>query len=374
MINQVTHAVRAMQVFSPLPEDVMPNIMLRVESRQDFGRLACTCKGFYAWSEPWLNSRREAAALSRDPQRLTKLPTWIETQSRHMHPADWEAIPLWDIADEKRSLVDQVRRSMAFGEAALLQPGPAPSATDCNAPHLDFVLFSPRLLADVIEDISVRANERLAANAAFALAGFHPSGEAWQCDVLAGAVVWLKANAEKMSFAVRSTLLANLMWAMHSVMLAQRSPALATHLLEHGLLKSHHVSDSLSFRSSNKGWEDPLLTALVRAARNCLVKAGSAEASAFLFVIHQVVSTLAHMNESAALSVLVRGLTGVMKLMSEVTWTPGSAESAWLHALVQAVRDMPEALADIRGQLIERHFITPGEWEKLLLATQGTSS
>lgn len=346
MINQVTHAVRAMQVFSPLPEDVMPNIMLRVESRQDFGRLACTCKGFYAWSEPWLNSRREAAALSRDPQRLTKLPAWIETHSRHIHPADWDAIPLWDIAGEKRNLVDHIRRSVAFYDAAILQPGPAPSATECNAAHLDFVLFSPRLLVDVIEDISERANERLAVNAAFALAGFHPSGEAWQCDVLAGAVVWLKANTQKMNFNARSRLLADLMWAMQAEMVSQRSPALATHLLEHGLLKSHHVSDSQEFRPSDKGWEDPLLTALVTAARNCPVKAGSAEASAFLFAIHQVVSGLARMNESAALSVLVRGLTNVMKLMSEVIWNPGSAESAWLHALVQAVRNTNPTLKE----------------------------
>ena len=220
----------------------------------------------------------------------------------------------------------------------------------------------------MIENISVRANERLAANAAFALAGFQPSGEAWQCDVLAGGVAWLKANSAKMSFAARSTLLADLMWAMHSVMVSQRSPALATHLLEHGPSKSHYVSDSQGFRSSDKGWEDPLLTALVVAVSYCPVKAGPAKASAFLFTIHQVVSGLARMNESAALSVLVRGLTGVMKLMSEVTWTPGSAESAWLHALVQAVRDMPEALADIRSQLIERHFITQSAWNALLQA------
>jgi hypothetical protein len=402
MADPIRRTTRSIQAYSPLPDDVLPKIMLRVEDSQDFKRLACTCHGFYAWSEPWLKSRRQAAGLNLHPQRLTKVPVWIETHSRHLHPADWDAIQRWDIADENRNLPDQFRRLVAFNNAALSQPGPSSSATAFNAAHLDFILFSPRLLPNVNEEVASRANERLAANAYFALAGFHPNGEAWEYDVLAGAVAWLKENAATIDFDARSSLLSNLTWAMLSVMSNQHSPSLAIHLLKHDLSKSHHVfaSDTLwhmqtlmiarhspslakqalgqklsksqyasvlqSLAHPEKRWEDPLLTALVLAARYCKCKAGSPEATSFLGAIHQVISRLARMNESAALSVLVKRLENVMQLMSEVTWTPGSTQSAWLYALVQAVCDMPEALADIRNTLIEQGFITQDTWNALL--------
>ena len=371
MADPIARITRRIQVYSPLPDDVLPNIMLRVEDRQDFKRLACTCHGFYAWSEPWLKSRRQAAELNRDPQRLIKVPAWIKTNSRHLHAADWDALQLWDNADENRSLADALRRSLAFDAAARLQPGPAPSATASNAAHLDFILFSPRLLPDVNEEVAWRANERLAANACFALAGFHPYDEAWQYDVLAGAVAWLKKNTAIISFDARSRLLEHLINAMNWVMLYERSPSLAIHLLEHELSKSHCVSD---YGRSEKRWEDPLLTALVWAARYRAFNAGSHEATSFFCAIHQAISNLERMNESAALSVLVERLDDVMQLMSEDTWTPGSAASAWLYALVQAVRDMPEALARIRETLIERDFITQDGWDALLLSVRLTPS
>lgn len=402
MADQISRTMRSIQVYSPLPDDVLPKIMLRVEDRQDFKRLACTCRGFYAWSEPWLKSRRQAAELNRDPQRLIKVPAWIKTHSRHLHAADWDGLQLWDIAGENRSLADAMKRSVAFHDAALSSPGPAPSATECNAAHLDFIPFSPRLLRDVNKEVARRANERLAANASFALAGFHPSGEAWECDVLAGAVAWLKENAAAINIDARSSLLSNLTWAMLSVMSVQHSTSLAIHLIEHQSSKGHYVfaSDALWLKKSlmvvqqfpslakeifgeklskrqsasllrdvqqfEERWEDPLLTALVLAARYNVFKAGSPEASSYFCVIHQVISNLARMNESAALSVLVGQLTHVMKLMSEDIWAPESVASAWLYALVQAVRDMPKALADIRNTLIERGFITQSAWNMLL--------
>jgi hypothetical protein len=371
MTDRIARSPRNYQACSPLPTDVLPNIMLRVENRDDFSRLACTCRGFYAWSAPWLTSRRQAAELNRDPQRLIKVPAWIKTNSRHLHPADWDALQLWDNAGEHRSKVDMWIRSVGFDYTASLQPGPAPSATASNAAHLDFILFSPRLLPDVNEEAASRANERLAANADFALSGFKPSGEAWECDVLAGAVAWLKQNAATISIDARTSSVKGLTWAMKSVMVARRSPSLAFHLLEHELSKSHCVSN---YGPSKTRWEDPLLTALVLAARNCALEAGSQEASSFLCAIHQAISCLARMNESAALSVLVEHLDDVMELMAEDTWTPGSAESAWLCALVQAIRDMPEALATIRETLIERDFITADGWDALLLSVRLTPS
>ena len=404
MADRITRNTRNFQIDLPLPHDVLPNIMLRVEDRQDFKRLACTCRGFYAWSEPWLKSRRQAAELNRDPQRLSKMPAWIKTNSHYLHPADWDALQLWDNADDNWSQADQCRRLVAFNNAALSQTGPAPSANAFNAVHLDFILFSPRLLPNVNKEVARRANERLPANASYALAGFRPTGEAWEYDVLAGALAWLKTNAATIDFDARSSLLSNLTWAMLSVMSNQNSPSLAIHLLKDDLSSSHHVfaSDTLwqmqslmvarhspflakqvagqkiskslyaslsqSLGHPEKRWEDPLLTALVLVARYCKCKAGSPEATSFLRAIHQVISRLARMNESAALLVLVKRLENVMQLMSEVAWTPGSAQSAWLYALVQAVRDMPEALADIRNTLIEQGFITQGMWSVLLQA------
>jgi len=90
---------------SPLPDDVMPNIMLRVEDRQDFKRLACTCRGFHTWSEPWLKSRRQAAELRGNHQWPVKLPAWIKTHAQHLHPADWKALQGWapDMQDLRNS-------------------------------------------------------------------------------------------------------------------------------------------------------------------------------------------------------------------------------------------------------------------------------
>jgi len=80
------------------------------------------------------------------------------------------------------------------------------------------------------------------------------------------------------------------------------------------------------------------------------------------------------MNEGAALSVLVVHLEDVMQLMLDETWMPGSAACAWLYALVQAVRDMPEVLATIMETLIQRDFITQDGWDALLLSVRLTSS
>jgi hypothetical protein len=63
-----------------------------------------------------------------------------------------------------------------------------------------------------------------------------------------------------------------------------------------------------------------------------------------------------------------------MELMPEDTWTPGSAASAWLCALVQAVRDMPVELATIRETLMGRDFITQDGWDALRLSVRPTAS
>lgn len=374
MADPIARTTRNHQTYSPLPNDVLPNIMLRVEDHQDFKRLACTCHGFYAWSEPWLKSRRQAAELDRDPQRLIKVPAWIKTHSRHLHPADWDALQRWDNAGEHRSKVDAWVRSVGFDYAASLQPGPAPSATASNAAHLDFILFSPRLLSDVNEEVAIRANERLVANASFVLSGFKPSGEAWEYDVLAGAVAWLNKNAAALNIEVRTSVVKDLISAMRSVMASRGASFLAFHLLEHALSKSHCISRILLYGPNSTCWEDPLLTALVLAARSCNLEAASRQASSFLCAIHQAVSSLARMNESAALLVLVDHLDDVMELMPEDTWTPGSAASAWLCALVQAVRDMPEELATIRETLMGRDFITQDGWDALRLSVRLTPS
>lgn len=374
MADQITRITRTIQVYSPLPDDVLPNIMLRVEDRREFSRLACTCRGFYAWSEPWLKSRRQAAELDSDPQRLVKMPAWIKTHSRHLHPADCHAMQQWGTDGENRPLINALRRSVAFTEAASLVPGPAPSATECNAAHLDFILFSPRLLPDVNEDVYEKAQERLTSNAYFILTGFQPSGEAWEYDVLEGAMAWFKENAEKINIGARSRLRTDLMWAMQWTMIAERSPALAMRLLEHGLVKSHLVSVFDMGNTSEKRQEAPLLTALVAAAANSGLEAGSPQASAFLHAIQLVVSTLAQMRESAALSSLVGRLADVMAVMSERNWTPGSAEPAWLYTLVQAARNMPDLLANIRDSLIQQGFIKPGEWNAFLISAQSVSN
>ena len=374
MANSIARTTRSIQVYSPLPDDVLPNIMLRVEDRQDFKRLACTCHGFYAWSEPWLKSRRQAAELGEDPQRLLKLPAWIKTHSRHLHPADCVAPQGWNNAGEARLLVDVLKRSMAFTYAFSSRQPPAPSATEDSAAHLDFVFFSPRLLPDVNEEVFANASERLVANACFALAGFEPSGEAWQCDVLSGAVAWLDGNADRIGVDARSRLLTQLNLAMMVVMVTQASPAIAMQLLAHGLAKSYQVKDAHLSSSAEERWENPLLTALVMAAANGKLEAGSAEACAFLGAIGLVVSRLAQTKERAALAVTVGRLDYLMALLPEKTWTPGSKESAWLPALVQGVRDMPDTLATIREILIQRDFIRMEEWNALLAPVQRTFS
>jgi hypothetical protein len=370
MADRITHTIRNFQVDSPLPHDVLPNIMLRMEDRQAFTRLACTCRGFYAWSEPWLKSRKYAAELGSEPQWRVKLPAWIKTHTQHLHPADWKALLYL-----KRDKGDWGRHGRATlditaGAAMSAQPGfmPAGQIDTVDRPHLDFVLFSPRLRADVNLEVAREGHARLAVHAHDALVGFRPTGEAWECDVLAGATAWLKENTETMSVNARSMLLEHLMWAMKSVMVAQRSPALALQLIGHGLVKSHYVKTFYML------WEDPLLTALIDAASACRLGPGSSEAVAFIGAAHRMVSTLAQLKESRALSVLVDDVALLLRLMPEKTWSPGSAGTACLQALVQAVRDLPDRLADIRKTLLDRHFITPGEWDELLLAVQGTSS
>jgi hypothetical protein len=368
MANRITHAARSWRDYSPLPDDVLPNIMLRVEDRQDFKRLACTCRGFYAWSEPWLKSRRQAAELNRDPQRLIKVPAWIKTNSRHLHRADWNALQRWDIAAEGRLLVDVLRRSVAFNDAALLPVHPVPTATSDNAAHLDFILFSPRLLPDINDDAVEDANERLLANAYFVLTGFTPTGEAWQCDLVAGATAWLNEHSAKLSFVARSKLLADLSRAMGLIMSARRSPEMATNLAELGYSKSHYVSAQGKNWVVCNRWENPLLRALLHTTNNRRFEPGSTEASAFLCAIHQIISTCARMKESAALMVLVDELAAVMALMPETTWRPGNAGTDCLQALVQAVRDLPDTLAEIQRILLEREFVSQDEWSGLLLA------
>jgi hypothetical protein len=121
-------------------------------------------------------------------------------------------------------------------------------------------------------------------------------------------------------------------------------------------------------------WENPLLSALIQATRDCSPKLKSREASAFIGAIHRMVSTLAHLKESLALSALGDDVARILKLMPEETWTPGSAGTECLQALVHALRDLPNPLANIQKTLLEKRFINQGQWEKLLLDVQGTSS
>ena len=118
-----------------------------------------------------------------------------------------------------------------------------------------------------------------------------------------------------------------------------------------------------------------MLSALIETWYNCRPKAGSSEASAFIGAIHCLVTTLAQLKESLTLLPLAGTLALMsMELMPEKTWSAGSAGTACLHALVNAVLDMPKALAEIRETLIQYHFITQDEWEQLLLAMQDKSS
>lgn len=369
MADRITHTTRNYQADSPLPHDVLPNIILRVEDRQAFTRLACTCRGFYAWNEPWLKSRKYAAGLGSEPQWRVKLPAWIKTHTQHLHPADWQALLCLthDKADRKK--LGRGTLDITAGSAMSFQPGftTVGQIEPVSLKHLDFILLSPRLRADVNPEVAREAHSRLAVHAHDALVKFRPTGEAWECDVLAGATAWLKENTETMSVNARSMLLEHLMWAMKSIMVAQRSPALALQLIEHGLVKSHYVKTFYML------WEDPLLTALIDAASACKPDAGSSEAAAFIGAVHRMVSTLAHLKESRALAVVVDDVALLLRLMPEKTWSPGSAGTACLQALVQAVRDFPDQLADIRKTMLDRRFITPSEWEKLLVDVQGMS-
>ena len=125
MADPIMRITRSTQFFSPLPDDVMPNIMLRVEDRQAFTRLACTCHGFYAWSEPWLKSRRYAAELRSDQQWPVKLPAWIKTHPQHLHPADWKA--LQGLAPDMQDLKNPgVLKAPSYTTASMPSP-PFPS-------------------------------------------------------------------------------------------------------------------------------------------------------------------------------------------------------------------------------------------------------
>jgi len=354
-------------VFFPLPTDVMPNIMLRVEDRGDFSQLASTCRAFYVWSQPWLKSRRAAAALNADPQRLTKLPAWIKTHSQHLHHADWHAIQRWDNAGENRILINKLRRSAAFTKAIEVQPDSMRSASETSAAHLDFLLFSPRLQPDVNADVTEHANARLKGSARFALAGFMPVGEAWECDVVAGAAVWLGKNAGEMHIDPRSKVIEDLSYAMDSVMVAQKSPALATQLLEHGLVQSYHFSVSFSKREASTRWACPLLRALVVAARNCDLKPGSSGASAFLSALHRVVGSLAEKKETEALTMLVDEVADMLALMSASDLVLRNDASAWLLVLVKALVNEPHELGMIQDAVLQGEFISRDEWEDFLL-------
>lgn len=369
MADRIAHPSRNLQAYSPLPQDVIPNIMLGVESRQAFTRLARTCHSFYAWSEPWLKSRKQAAELTRAPQWQAKLPAWIKTHSHHLHPADWKSLLRCPLGTVYLPNFSSAKFDIIKNNAKPMEPGVVSLSKIDNTvylPYLDFILFSPRLVPDIDPDLAQDASARLAGSLSPALVGFEPKGEAWQCDVLAGATAWLKQNTATMDITARSMLLATLSWAMTSVMVAQRSPALAVQLLEHGLVKSHYI------KTHCECWEDPLLSALIEATISCKPKPGSDKAIAFISALHRTVSTLAQLNESLALVILVDKLKYIMKIMVEKTWTPGSAGTALLQTLVQAVRDMPEALANTKKTLLDRHFITEVEWEKVLVATQGT--
>ena len=376
MADPIARTTRRIQVYSPLPADVLPNIMLRVEDRQDFKRLACTCHGFYAWSEPWLKSRRYAAELRSNHQWPVKLLAWIKTHAQHLHPADWKA--LQGLAPDMQDLENPgVLKAPSYTTASKAHSPmrgylPAHRIEPINFFHLDFILFSPRLLADVNPEAASEANARLTVNADRALVDFKPTGEAWQYDVLAGATAWLGENTATMAVQARSMLFDQLKMAMKSVMVDQRSPVLVLQLLELGLAKSHHVETA---KTSWMQWREPMLSALIETWYNCRPEAGSSEASAFVGAIHRIVTTLAQLKESPTLLPLA-GTLAIMsiQLMPEKTWSPGSAGTTCLHALVHAVRDMPAALANIREILFEQRFITAGEWEQLLPAMQDKSS
>lgn len=376
MADPIARITRSMQVYSPLPDDVLPNIMLRVEDRQDFKRLACTCHGFYAWSEPWLKSRRYAAELRSDHQWPVKLPAWIKTHAQHLHPADWKA--LQGLAPDMQDLENPgVLKAPTYTTASKAHSPmrgyvPAHRIEPINFFHLDFILFSPRLLADVNREAASEANARLAINADRALVDFKPGGEAWQYDVLAGATAWLGENTTTMSVQARSTLFDLLKMAMKSVMVDQRSPALVLQLLELGLAKSLYVENA---KTSRMQWREPMLSALIETWYNCRPTAGSSEASAFIGAIHRMVTTLAQLRENLTLlpSASTLAIMAIL-LMPEKTWSPGSAGTACLHALVQAVRDMPAPLAAIGETLIQHDFITQDGWDALLLSVRFTSS
>lgn len=376
MANSITRTTRNIQAYSPLPDDVLPNIMLRVEDRQDFKRLACTCRGIYAWSEPWLKSRRQAAELRGNHQWPVKLPAWIKTHAQHLHPSDWKALQGW--APDMRDLRNPgVLKALSYTTASKAHSPmrgyvPANQIEPINFFHLDFILFSPRLLADVNLEASREADARLAINADRALVEFKPTGEAWQIDVLAGATAWLGKNTDAMTVQARSTLFDHLKAAVKSVMVDQRSPALVMHLLELGLAKSHHVEIA---KTSYMQWREPMLSALIETWHNCRPKAGSSEASAFIGAIHRMVTTLAQLEENLTLSPSA-GTLAIMsiQLMPEKSWRPGSPGAACLHALVQAVRNMPPALAAVMETLIQNDFITQDGWDALLLSVRLTSS
>jgi hypothetical protein len=186
---------------------------------------------------------------------------------------------------------------------------------------------------------------------------------------VAGATAWLKENTGKLTLAARSKLLEDLSLAMASIMSVRRSPEMVTDLAELGHSKSHYVAALDKNWVVCNRWENPLLRALLHTTNNSRFEPGSTEASAFLCAIHQMISTCARMKESAALLVLVDELAAAMALMPETTWSPGSAGTDCLQALVQAVRDLPDALAEIQRILLGREFITQDEWSGLLLAS-----
>ena len=376
MANSITRTTRNVQTYSPLPDDVLPNIMLRVEDRQDFKRLACTCRGFYAWSEPWLKSRRQAAELRGDHQWPVKLPAWIKTHSQHLHPADWKALQGWvpDMQDLQNPGVLKAPTHTTASKAHSPMRGyvPANQIEPINFFHLDFILFSPCLLADVNPEAAKEANARLAVNAGRALVDFKPIGEAWQYDVLAGATGWLGKNTAAMTVQARSMLFDDLKMAMKSVMVDQRSPALVLQLLEQGLVRSHHVENG---KTSHMQWREPMLSALIETWYFCRPEAGSSEAFAVISAIHRMVTTLAQLEESLTLSPSAATLALMsIQLTPEKSWCPGSPGTACLHALVQAVRNMPAALAAVMETLIQNDFITQDGWDALLLSVRLTSS
>lgn len=380
MADRIMHTTRNYQAYAPLPHDVLPKIFLHVQDRQAFTRLACTCHGFYAWSEPWLKSRRHAAELSTDPQWRVKLPAWIKTNSHHLHPADWKALQHLEV-DKKRIELDSKRLDMRTWDnpgpdlppvpviKAASPDGGASRMDTVNYLNLDFILFSPRLLADVNPEAGREAHARLVRNTEHLYFNFEPpTGEAWQYDLLAGATAWLNENKGTITAQARLLLIFCLDPAMRSIMVAQRSPALALYFLEHGLVKSHYD------KVFGLDGETPSLKALVGAMSDCKPQAGSSEASAFVGALHQMVTTLEQANENRALLFLVDHLKDVIKIIPEKTWSPGSAGTDCLHALVRAVRGLPDALADLRKILIKKSFITAVEWEKLLLTLPGTTS